>query len=303
MNGLVTLFLCGDVMTGRGIDQALPWPGDPKLYEPSVDDATEYVKLAEQASGPLPRPLGFAYVWGDALEVFEREKPRAKIINLETAITRSEMHWPSKHVHYKMNPANIACLTAAGIDCCTLANNHTLDWGMAGLLETLDTLDFKTFAGSERYVFRPTSLAKVAAETMTVEGPNYAARGIQVEQAIPVDLPLIMADADKLKQVVLNLCKNAVEAMPQGGTLTLRAHHSGENVILEVIDTGVGVPANLDLLTPFATTKSSGTALGLIIVRQIISMQKEHLAYSREEDKQTVFRLTLPRFKSEAVTS
>ena len=74
-------------------------------------------------------------------KIFEREEPQAKIINLETAITRSDTHWQSKDVHYKMNPQNIPCLTMAGIDCCALANNHTLDWGISGLLDTLDTLD------------------------------------------------------------------------------------------------------------------------------------------------------------------
>jgi poly-gamma-glutamate synthesis protein (capsule biosynthesis protein) len=141
MKDRVKLFLCGDVMTGRGIDQALPHPGDAQLYEPSIDNASEYVKLAELANGPLPDPIDFSYIWGDALEVFQREKPQAKIINLETAITRSDIHWQSKDVHYKMNPDNIACLTAAAIDCCALANNHSLDWGIPGLLETLDTLD------------------------------------------------------------------------------------------------------------------------------------------------------------------
>ncbi|HEY7322692.1 MAG TPA: CapA family protein [Candidatus Binatia bacterium] len=138
---MATLFLCGDVMTGRGIDQALPHPGNPQLHEPSIDHASEYVKLAEAASGPLPHPITFDYLWGDALEVFQHEKPQARIINLETAITRSDTHWQSKDVHYKMNPENIACLTVAGIDCCTLANNHTLDWGVSGLLETLEALD------------------------------------------------------------------------------------------------------------------------------------------------------------------
>jgi poly-gamma-glutamate synthesis protein (capsule biosynthesis protein) len=138
---VVKLFLCGDVMTGRGIDQALPHPGDAQLHEPSIDDASEYVKLAELANGPLPHPIDFSYIWGDASKIFEREEPQAKIINLETAITRSDTHWQSKDVHYKMNPENIACLTVAGIDCCTLANNHTLDWGVSGLLETLEALD------------------------------------------------------------------------------------------------------------------------------------------------------------------
>jgi poly-gamma-glutamate synthesis protein (capsule biosynthesis protein) len=141
MNEPVTLFLCGDVMTGRGIDQVLPHPGDPRLHEPCVDNASEYVKLAEQANGPLPHPFDFSYIWGEALNVFQREKPQAKIINLETAITRSDTHWQSKDVHYKMNPDNVACLTAAEIDCCALANNHTLDWGIPGLLETLEALD------------------------------------------------------------------------------------------------------------------------------------------------------------------
>lgn len=141
MTGQVTLFLCGDVMTGRGIDQILPYPGDPTLYEPSVRDAAEYVKLAERFTGPIPRPCQFDYIWGDALEIFRAERPQAKVINLETTITRSDTYWPSKDVHYKMSPENIGCLTAAGIDCCVLANNHMLDWGIPGLLDTLNALD------------------------------------------------------------------------------------------------------------------------------------------------------------------
>jgi signal transduction histidine kinase len=122
-----------------------------------------------------------------------------------------------------------------------------------------------------------------------------------VEQAIPGDLPLIMADANKLKQVVLNLCKNAVEAMPAGGTLTLRGSSSEDNVILEITDTGVGIPSNVDIFTPFTTTKTSGTGLGLMIVRQIISMHKGQLTYSRENGTQTVFRLILPRIQAQEI--
>jgi poly-gamma-glutamate synthesis protein (capsule biosynthesis protein) len=128
-------------MTGRGIDQILPHPGDAGLYEPSIEDAREYVKLAERANGPIARPVDFDYIWGDALAVFRTEAPAAKVINLETAIARSDRYWHGKEVHYKMSPENIGCLTAAGIDCCVLANNHLLDWGIAGLLDTLNALD------------------------------------------------------------------------------------------------------------------------------------------------------------------
>ena len=70
------LFLCGDVMTGRGIDQILPAPCDPALDEPWVKDARDYVALAERASGPIPRRVDPAYIWGDALAELERERRR-----------------------------------------------------------------------------------------------------------------------------------------------------------------------------------------------------------------------------------
>ena len=137
----VCLFLCGDVMTGRGIDQILPYPAPPVLYEPYVRDARDYVQLAEDSHGRIPRAADFAYIWGDALAELQRSQPDARIINLETSITLSEMPWPDKGINYRMNPKNIGCLTAAGIDCCCLANNHVLDWGYDGLAETLETLD------------------------------------------------------------------------------------------------------------------------------------------------------------------
>ena len=68
------IFVCGDVMTGRGIDQILPHPGDPTLREP-VADARSYVTCAEQASGPIPRPADFAWPWGDALPVIDQFTP------------------------------------------------------------------------------------------------------------------------------------------------------------------------------------------------------------------------------------
>jgi poly-gamma-glutamate synthesis protein (capsule biosynthesis protein) len=136
----VTLFLCGDVMTGRGIDQVLPHPGDPRLFEPYLRTATAYVQLAEEKNGRIPKPVGFSYIWGDALEELDRVTPAARLINLETSVTTSDDRWKRKNIHYRMHPANVACLTAAGIDCCVLANNHVIDWGTAGLEETLDTL-------------------------------------------------------------------------------------------------------------------------------------------------------------------
>ena len=135
------LFLCGDVMTGRGVDQALSHSVNPVLYEPYVRDAREYVYLAEKAHGSIPRPLSFDYIWGDALPELERAEVDFRIVNLETAVTSAETPWPGKGIHYRMHPQNIGCLSAAHISACALANNHVMDWGYDGLSETLQTLD------------------------------------------------------------------------------------------------------------------------------------------------------------------
>src|SRR5262245_39487243 len=136
----VTLFLCGDVMTGRGVDQILRHPSNHQLFEPYVRDAREYVELAESRNGPFPRPVAGSYIWGDALAELERVQPDVRIINLETSVTVSDKHWKAKGINYRMHPENIDCLTEARIDVCELANNHVSDYGSAGLAETLDVL-------------------------------------------------------------------------------------------------------------------------------------------------------------------
>jgi poly-gamma-glutamate capsule biosynthesis protein CapA/YwtB (metallophosphatase superfamily) len=98
-SGRLTLFMCGDVMTGRGIDQVLPHPGDPVLYEPYMRSAAGYVELAEKANGPIPKPADFSYIWGDALAEWERVSPDVRIINLETSVTASGEYWRGKGIN------------------------------------------------------------------------------------------------------------------------------------------------------------------------------------------------------------
>ena len=86
----VTLFLCGDVMTGRAIDQVLAHPSDPQLHEPYVRLATQYVEMAETTHGKIPRTVDFSYVWGDVLAELDRVKPAVRIVNLETSVTSSD---------------------------------------------------------------------------------------------------------------------------------------------------------------------------------------------------------------------
>ena len=81
----ITLFMIGDVMTGRGIDQVLPSPADPVIYEGYMKSAKGYVQIAEEANGPIPRPAGFAYIWGDALKELQHRQPDLRLINLKPA--------------------------------------------------------------------------------------------------------------------------------------------------------------------------------------------------------------------------
>jgi poly-gamma-glutamate capsule biosynthesis protein CapA/YwtB (metallophosphatase superfamily) len=136
---VVKIFLCGDVMTGRGIDQILPYPSNPELKEPFVKDARDYIIFAEEVNGKINYPVSFDYIWGDALKELEKEKVDIRIINLETTITTSNNFLP-KGINYRMNPKNIDVLKVFKVDVACLANNHILDFGEEGLLETIETL-------------------------------------------------------------------------------------------------------------------------------------------------------------------
>ena len=149
----ITIFLCGDVMTGRGIDQILPHPSDPTIYESYMKSAQGYVKIAEEVNGAIDFPVSFSYVWGNALEEMDRVAPDVKIINLETSITKSNDYWKGKGINYRMHPENIWILKASKIDVCSLANNHVIDWGYSGLLETIETLKNIKIAGAGRNLF------------------------------------------------------------------------------------------------------------------------------------------------------
>lgn len=178
-----TLFLCGDVMLGRGIDQILPHPNNPQLHEPYVRNAFDYVRLAKQRNGEFNHPVSWDYVWGEALRTLATVKPAARIVNFETSITSSESHDSGKSVHYRMHPANIGCLAAADIDCCVLANNHVLDWGRSGLAETLAMLEAAgiayTGAGRTAEVARaPATVSLPDDRRLLVFGIGFGSSGI-----------------------------------------------------------------------------------------------------------------------------
>ncbi len=229
---VVRLFLCGDVMTGRGIDQILPHSTDPVLYESYVKDARDYVRLAERVNGTIKSPASYDYIWGDALEVWEENSPNLKLINLETSITTHDEPWPGKGINYRMHPENIRVVTAAGIDHCSLANNHTLDWGRKGLEETIHTLQAAgiTFSGAGQN-------EQQAEEASALDTPNgrvlvfsYGSQssGVPGMWAAEPGLSGVNLLPD-LSEKTLRIIKQQIESIKKPGDIVIFSVHWGAN--------------------------------------------------------------------------
>lgn len=226
-------------MTGRGIDQALPHPGDPRIYEPYVTSARDYLALAEERHGTLSLPLGFDEIWGDALPELAHAAPDLRIVNLETAVTHS-WDYSRKGINYRMSPENIPCLTAAGIDCCVLANNHVLDWGRAGLVETLKALDEAGIAhagaGQDSAEARaPASLPVAAKGRVLVFAFCHASSGVPKDWAAGEARPGVSMLTD-LSRRSLETVAAQVQAAKQPGDMVVVSIHWGPNW-------GYGVPS------------------------------------------------------------
>ncbi|MGZ5415536.1 MAG: CapA family protein [Nocardioides sp.] len=229
---MVTLFLCGDVMLGRGIDQVLAHPGDPTLRENYLHDARDYVRLAEAVSGPVPAPIDPDWVWGDVLAVLDEARVDARIINLETSITTSDDFAPGKAVHYRMSPANLPALAALRPDVCALANNHVLDFGPAGLAETLDSLTalgLRTAgAGLDSEAARLPAVVPVEGGRVVVVAIGTPSSGIPADWAATEDRPGV-ALLSRLSDSAADDVLARVDGVRQPGDLAVVSVHWGGN--------------------------------------------------------------------------
>jgi signal transduction histidine kinase len=145
--------------------------------------------------------------------------------------------------------------------------------------------DYRSFARPHMLNFQPSNLQEVATEVLGPAINDYRTAGVNVTYDFPDHLPLAQVDREKIKQVILNLSKNAVQPMPDGGTLTCRGYEANGYVILEIIDTGTGIPDAVDVFQLFKTTKPYGTGLGLPIVQQIVSEHRELLSISLRKEQ------------------
>jgi poly-gamma-glutamate synthesis protein (capsule biosynthesis protein) len=226
------LFLCGDVMTGRGIDQIMPRPCDPILHEPYIRSALGYVELAERASGEIPRAVPFGYIWGEALDQIDRREPDFRIINLETSIT-ADGKPEAKGINYRMHPDNVGCIAAAEIDCCVLANNHVADWGPGSLEDTLLALQRAGIAtvgaGNDAdAAARPAVLEQAVGRRLLVFALACPSSGVHAHWAADKGRAGVNFVADFGEAAVASVARNIAE-FRRPGDLVLASIHWGSN--------------------------------------------------------------------------
>jgi PAS domain S-box-containing protein len=143
---------------------------------------------------------------------------------------------------------------------------------------------------------KPASLNEVVEKTLELLRPELANRGIVAKTKFARRLPAAPLDANQIQQILVNLLKNAMQAMTTGGALTLATGEGGDGVWVSVADTGGGIPQEQinRIFDPFYTTKKEGTGLGLMIVQRIVRAHGGRIELESHVGKGTTFRIWLP---------
>ncbi|KMQ49913.1 poly-gamma-glutamate synthesis protein [Chitinispirillum alkaliphilum] len=220
-------------MSGRAIDQVLPFTSSPQIFEPWIKDSREYITLAQRKHGKIPCPVDYPYVWGDALNEIHSQNPRIKIINLETAITTSLNPWPFKGINYKMHPENIELLRVAGIDICALSNNHVLDWGFSGLEETILCLKTNgiSFAGAGMNLSeaqRPAVCNLGSSSRLLLFSVGFESSGIPPQWKAERDSAGVVFYPSTNPETLIEI-KSMIQQFKQPEDLVILSVHWGEN--------------------------------------------------------------------------
>ena len=142
----------------------------------------------------------------------------------------------------------------------------------------------------------PASVNAVVEETLQFMSPEIQKAGITAEANLTRGLPRVWLDHDQMKQVFINLIKNALQAMKPGGKLTVATERTADYVTVSVTDTGAGIPPNLigRIFEPYESTRQGGSGLGLMIVRRIVQQHDGAIDVDSAVGKGTAFRVRLP---------
>jgi PAS domain S-box-containing protein len=235
--------------------------------------------LAASVAHEIGNPLNALHIH---LQLMEREVKKLK--------TACEEARPAKGSPFKRMQADESRDTAAKLE-------QYLDVAK-GEIHRLDYI-VTQFLGAIRPAplqMKMASLNDVVTKTLELLRPEIENRGIAVKTRFARQLTATLIDATQIQQVLMNLMKNASQAMTTGGTLTLQTGENSDGVWVSVADTGGGIPQEQinRIFEPFYTTKKKGTGLGLMIVQRIVRAHNGRIELESNVGKGTTFRVWLP---------
>lgn len=157
-----------------------------------------------------------------------------------------------------------------------------------------------TYSRPTELIYTMSDINKIIEDTMHFVNLKNRDKGIELIKEYDNTIPEILVDNKKIKQVIVNLLSNSMQAMPKGGELKIKTKFNIDNVKISVSDTGCGIEKNVQerIFTPFFTTKARGVGLGLAIVNNIVQKHGGTTEISSEVGKGTIFTVTLPMRKN-----
>jgi signal transduction histidine kinase len=153
--------------------------------------------------------------------------------------------------------------------------------------------EFLSLSSIDRLSLSENDLDEVSHEVLELLAPMAKQRGVVIQEKFAGGLPRLRIDREKIKQVLINLIRNGVEAMPEGGSLVVSTQTADDLITIQVADTGSGIEPGLDVFDFFMTTKRGGTGLGLPIARRIVEAHGGNLTYKSEQGRGSVFSVVL----------
>jgi PAS domain S-box-containing protein len=203
--------------------------------------------------------------------------------------------------HEVKNPLNSMRLWLENLKESLPADNDGAAQAVNVLDAEIDRLDavvtrFLDFARPMDVRLEPTQLAGLLREVLEVAQPQLQRAKVEVAQLLPIGIPEVFVDRDLLKQAVLNLVLNAVDAMPAGGQLQLTLSRRGEMAEITVGDTGKGIPPEhrQKVFQLFFTTRPGGSGIGLASTFRIVQLHNGSINFTSEVGRGTTFRIELP---------
>ena len=267
---------------------------------------------AAPLDGDTPGSSGVALILHDATEARQQtfeaiESERVQALTLLAASVAHELGNPlnALHIHLQLMERELKKLSPAGKgaarshDSADSVRKLSQFLGVAkGEINRLDYIitQFLQAIRPAPAQLNPARINDVVEKTLELLRPELENRGIVLKEKLGHQLPLAPIDGTQMQQMLVNLVKNAMQAMTKGGTLTLATGESSEGVWVSVADTGCGIADEQlkHIFEPFYTTKKKGTGLGLMIVQRVVRAHNGRIELDSRTGRGTVFRVWLP---------